>query len=252
MKLLRGNLLDELIHAAFVVAGFKCKLIRKKLNPKDFLPVNLEDEGVPSSSKILSVNVSPVGKSCFPNLITGNSLSPQIGMRFSLYGRPNSSVSAGESEDLEPEVTVNLMVIFEDLEKFDLANEYVYYAVLAYIGKKWKEVAINLHTATEIMISNLLEDYRRVSNDKKFQAFSRDETMYKKMNYYFPIITEAMSVDGLEDEIMKNLDSLRKCRNDAVHNGQGDEEIEKIAPELLSAVLFLKQYCHLIDEKLRK
>jgi hypothetical protein len=226
--------------------GAKNTFFTFSLAPGQTKEIDLANFNVPADAVILSVIYTPNGTGCFPVEIHGNDARRRDSSRkFQVFGR-----SFRESQGSIPIAT---SVCWTDQRGDPDAWVMLADALHAAATEQYSRVLVPAHSAFEIGLSHLLKDIfsRQASKDDVKRFMTDNLTASSALNVLLPYLCVSEKAPLLREEIRGQLNRLRRLRNEVVHEGLGESDLDKAeVRELLCAAVFGFEYVKHIRTKL--
>ena len=226
--------------------GAKNTFFTFSLAPDETKTIDLAEFGLPTDAVILSVIYTPNGSGCFPVEIHGNDARRRDSLRrFQVFGRPFKEPAGS--------IPVATSVCWTDQRGDPDAWVMLADALQAAASEHYSRVLVPAHSAFEIGLSHLLKDVfcRQASKDDVKRFMTDSLSASAALNVVLPYVCSSAKVPLLRDEIRGHLNRLRKLRNDVVHEGFGEGDLDKAEiRELLCAAVFGFEYIRCIRTKL--
>lgn len=218
------------------------------MKPNEIFTLDLEQIGIPTNAKILSLGYTPNGKGLFPIEVHGNMPYRHfIPHKIQLFGRP-----FGEPAEKTP-VAVGISWVQVD-EENQLWNNLVE-AFEAFSIHKYQSCIIPANVAVEAKLNKLLDDYlsRHASNKRVTDFLSSGATYSHQLNILLPLISNIEGFPILPEHIRGGLNELRDYRNKIAHKGVSSKPLDKlITGRLLCSATFALGYLNLLEAKISK
>lgn len=226
--------------------GAKNTFFTFSLAPGETKEIDLANFAVSEDAVILSVIYTPNGSGCFPVEIHGNDARRRASSRkFQVFGRPFK----------EPGSTIPIAtsVCWTDQRGDPDAWIMLADALHAAASEQYSRVLVPAHSAFEIGLNHLLKDIfsRQAPKDDVKRFMTDNLTASGALNVLLPYLCTSEKVPLLREEIRGQLNRLRKLRNEVVHEGVRETDLDKAeVRELLCAAVFGFEYIRHLRTKL--
>ncbi|MGX4757416.1 hypothetical protein [Acinetobacter baumannii] len=226
-------------NAALGFIGCKSSILNFTMEPNTTFELNFENYGIPQNAEILYINYTPQDGNLFPVEMHGNTST----LRFK-----KNKVLIYPIPSFEPEAKstiVNVLVSWFLPSDFDDAFINLFEAFEEYIHGNYLGVIIPANVAIETTIYRLMNEFlKEFSSNKKVEEFLTNNATYGyQLSILLPMFLSFKGMEEISDQIIGNLNRLRKLRNEYAHNGK----IKKIPShieiaEILTSCLFVFHY----------
>ena len=226
--------------------GAKNSFFTFSLAPGQTKTVDLAEFDVPAEAVILSVIYTPNGTGCFPLETHGNDARRKNATtKFQVFGWP-----LGEPAGTIPIAT---SVCWTDQRGDPDAWVMLADALQAAALEQYSRVLVPAHSAFEIGLSHLLKDIlcRQSPRDDVNRFITESLTASAALNVLMPYVCTSEKFPRLREEIRGQLNRLRKLRNEVVHEGVLERDLDKAeVRELLCAAVFGFEYVRYLRKRL--
>lgn len=226
-------------NAALGFIGCKNSIFNFTMEPNTTFELDFQNYGIPQNAKILYINYTSQSGSLFPVEMHGNTST----LRFKKNKVLLYPIPSFESEKKPTIVTV--LVSWFLPNDFDDALINLFEAFEEYIHGNYSGVIIPANVTIEITIYRLMNEFlKEFSNNKKVEEFLTNNATYGyQLSILLPMFLSFKGKEEISDQIIGNLNRLRKLRNEYAHNGKIKNIPSKIEiAEILTSCLFVFHY----------
>lgn len=236
----------------FPLIGGQETIFRIELFANGAFEIDLEKVNIPHDAKILDIHYSPREGNIIPTELNRSGIHRHIiPSKYFLYGVPYNNFVG--------KVEVDIFVSWIKQQSNNKLAEMLVIALEEFNVLNYRDCVIPANVVIEETLNNLLTKYlnKSIGLDKIKDFLSNGASYSHQLNVLLPLICEFEKFPKLPEEILGELNSLRKLRNIVAHSGNSDKEITKeTVSRLICASIFGLAYLELfqlhIDKRLPK
>lgn len=222
------KVLEQIINTSFFnniyqVLGSKNSVGVALMKENETNHLYLEEMGIPKNAKILDINLTP-NCNLYPLkfMLNNPRYNQNIDNKILIF-YPVNTFKWEKSKD-ENELSVIVQWIL--LEENDISDINLLQAIDNYIDKKPYELIMNANRCLELLCNQIcfkefIKNNDSSKNKKSLENFLETGATYGyQLKYLLNLICKANNLILLEKDIIDEMDSLRKLRNEIAHQGQ--------------------------------
>ena len=220
--------------------------LKLRLRAHQTIELDLTRHGVSEGATVLSMIYTPQGGNCIPLETHSNMPHRRFrGTKTYLYG---VQMRTSDGEPIEEEFlgeNISVVVLWAPVEDSDVPWLYLVDAIEALTLGRLSQAIVPAHAAAEISITPVVRQFLlKYSARESVERLLKQELGFSSiLNVVVPLVCALVSAKPLPDEIRGNLNTLRKLRNEFVHDGVLPSQVNpQQVRQLLCAAAFGFEY----------
>jgi len=223
-----------------------------KLRANEGVELDLTQYGIPESSTVLGVIYNARGGNCFPIETHGNMPRRRfIGTKAYLHGLQMRTANGLPILEEYEGKNITAAVVWVPVADSEVPWLYLVDAFEALSVGKLSQAIVPAHAAAEIAINPVVRQMllRHAARENIARVLKQELTFSSILNVVLPVLCALVAAKPLSDEIRAELNTLRKLRNEFVHEGVVPTEVnEEQIRRLLCAAVFGFEYAKYLQK----